>query len=437
MPGVVYLTLHRDPLGFLERAAREYGDILHMQFGPRHDYLISGPDFIESILLASNDMARSTQLSVKRLVGNGILTSRGEVYRRQRKLMQPFFHAQRNEAYAGVILRCATRLSAQWKPGETRDIAVDMRHLALAIVAEALFGSDIKEHLQEICEHMDVVLDMTDSGRNALADMLLNKWLTARLPLPSGRRLKRSIQTLDAIVYGMIDRQKQTSGDQDHLLSGLCAHALAGEGRTQVRDEIMTMLLAGHETTASALTWTWYLLSEHPDVAAKMRSELDRVLGGRLPTFDDLPQLTYTRSVLAESMRLYPPVWLMGRRPVRDFPLGDYVIPTGAHVHVCQYVVHRDPRYFPDPTRFDPTRWTSGAEPPRPKFAYFPFGAGTRKCIGEELAWTEGVLVLAALGQQWRLQLVPGHPVEPQPRITLHPKDGLLMTLERNDATQN
>jgi len=435
VPGLIYLTLHRNPLAFLERMTREYGEIVHMRLGPRHDYLISSPDYIESILQAPNEMARATQLSVKCLLGKGILTSKGELHRRQKNLMLPYFRAQRNEAYVGAILRCAARMSARWKHGETRDIAVDMRHFALAVIAEALFGeSMVEENLAEICAHMDVILGMTSLGNNAVLDILFNMWLTAGLPHPSGRRLRSSIQTLNAIVYRMIDRQRQAPRDQDNLLAGLCAQALDGEGRTQVRDEVMTMLLAGHETTATALTWTWYLLSENPGAAEKMHAELDQVLGGRAPTFKDLGQLTYTRNVFAESMRLYPPVWLMGRRPVRDFPVGDYVIPAGAHVHLCQFLVHRDPRWFPDPNRFEPLRWANGAEPPRPKGAYLPFAAGGRKCIGAELAWTEGVLALAVLGQQWRLRLVPGHPVEPQPRITLQPKHGLRMTVERRDA---
>jgi cytochrome P450 len=437
-PGAAYLTLHRDPLGFFEKLARDYGDICHMQIASRHDYLISSPDYIERILLAPQEMARSTQFSIKCLLRNGVLTSKGETHRRERKLMQPFFVSQRNKHYAGAIARSIVHLSDSWTLGETRDVALDMRRLALAIVAEVLFGRDIETELEQVREHLDVVLRMTDSSRSALLDMLKNAWLAAKLPHPSASRLNASIRELDFIVYRIIDRQRSADGEPVNLLSALwAAHGSDPAAREQVRDEVMTMLLAGHETTASALTWTWYLLSEHPEVEAKMHAEVDSVLGGRHPSFDDLPHLSYTRNILAESMRLYPPVWLMGRRPVHDFPLGGYVIPVGAHVHVCQYVVHRDPRFFPDPHRFDPDRWNSDASQQRPRFSYFPFGAGPRMCIGEDLAWTEGILVLATMGQRWKLRLAPGHPVEPLPRITLHPKHGMLMRLEGRSPARN
>jgi cytochrome P450 len=252
-------------------------------------------------------------------------------------------------------------------------------------------------------------------------------------PLPGMRRFRRARARLDAIVYRMIQEHRQEDRDRGDLLSMLLA-ARYDDGSAmsdqQIRDEVMTILLAGYETMANALTWTWYLLSQNPDVEQRFHSEVDSVLQGRSPVFEDAPKLKYTEMVLSESMRLYPPAWAMGRYALGDFALGPYYLPRGTNIFVSQYVTHRDPRYFPDPERFDPERWTPEAKTARPRFSYFPFGGGARQCIGESFAWMEGVLVLTTLAQRWRLRLLPGHPVERQALITLRPKYGMKMTVE-------
>jgi cytochrome P450 len=238
----------------------------------------------------------------------------------------------------------------------------------------------------------------------------------------------------------MIRERRATGEDRGDLLSMLLlAQDTEGDGTSmsdlQLRDEALTIFLAGHETTANALTWTWYLLSQHPDVEARLHAEIDSSLRGRLPTFDDLPQLPYTRMVLAESMRLYPPAWAIGRRAIKPFEAGGYTIPAGSVILMSQYIMHRDARFFPEPERFDPERWTQAAQAERPKFSYFPFGGGARVCIGEQFAWMEGILLLATLAQHWQMRLVPDHVVDLQPLITLRPKHGMRMTLVRRTAT--
>jgi cytochrome P450 len=260
--------------------------------------------------------------------------------------------------------------------------------------------------------------------------------LLRRLPLPSNRRIQQGRDRLDATVLRLISDRRASGKDQGDLLSMLLlAQDEEGDnsGMTdqQVRDEAMTLFLAGHETTANALTWTWYLLSQHPAVESQLHAELDTVLAGRVPTAEDVPLLRYTRMVLAESMRLYPPAWVIGRRALNDYEIPPYTIPANSLLLMSPYVMHRDPRYFPAASDFDPQRWTPEAQAERPKFSYFPFGGGPRQCIGEAFAWMEGILLIATIAQYWRLRLVPGHPVEPRPLITLRPKYGMRMVLER------
>jgi cytochrome P450 len=259
--------------------------------------------------------------------------------------------------------------------------------------------------------------------------MPFSEWLE-KLPLPSVRRFERARALLDKIIYGIIADRRKSGHDAGDLLSMLLLAQDEGSGMSdkQVRDEALTLFLAGHETTANALTWTWYLLSQNPEVESKFHAEIDRALSGRLPGFDDLPQLKYVEMVFAESMRLYPPAWGIGRRNLEAYQIGEYSIPARSIILMSPFVVHRDPRWFPDPESFDPDRWLPEAAAARPKFSYFPFGGGARVCIGERFAWMEGVLLLATLAQRWRLSLVKGHRVETRALITLRPKYGMQMT---------
>jgi cytochrome P450 len=373
------------------------------------------------------EKGRGLQLA-KRLLGEGLLTSEGDFHRRQRRLAQPAFHRQRIMSYGKVMVECADRIAERWRDGIVFDVAPEMSRLTLSIVGKTLFDADVESEAAEIGEALTETIRIW-----RMSTLPFGEWLE-KLPLPSTRRFKAARARLDATIYGFIEEHRAAGVDRGDLISMLLlARDAEGDGGgmtdEQLRDEAMTIFLAGHETTANALIWTWFLLAQNPDVEACLLGELKRVLSGRNPTVEDLPQLAYTEMVLAESMRLFPPAWIIGRRALQDYDVASYVIPAGSLVLTSQYVMHRDPRYFPNPDRFDPMRWSPEIRATRPKFSYFPFGGGPRLCLGEPFAWMEGVLVLATLAQRWQMELVPGHPVEPHPLITLRPKFGMRMLL--------
>lgn len=424
--------MQRDPLVFLRHVAAEYGDIAHFRLGGFHAFLLSDPSDIEDVLVTHHrrfTKGRALQRA-RRMLGNGLLTSEGEFHRRQRRLAQPAFHRPRVAAYGEVMTRLATRFCERQRAGETIDIAREMNQLTLAVVGRTLFGADVEPQAAEVREALTAALEMFDVSVSPLASLL------ERLPLPRMRRFWAALARLDRIVYGIIETRRREGGDRGDLLSMLLlAHDEEGDGGSmtnqQLRDEAMTLFLAGHETTANALAWTWYLLAQHPTAEARLHAEVDALINDRMPTSEDVPKLTFTRMVLAESMRLYPPAWAIGRRAIEAHPVGGYVVAPGSLVLASQWVVHHDPRHYPDPDRFDPDRWWPEPQALRPRFSYFPFGGGPRVCIGEAFAWMEGILLLATIAQQWRFQLVPGHPVSIQPVITLRPRHGIKMTAVR------
>jgi len=303
-----------------------------------------------------------------------------------------------------------------------------MMRLTLAIVAKTLFSTEVDSEADDIGAALTQVFDLFEVILMPFSEIL------EKLPLPAVRRFKRARKRLDETIYRLISERRADGRDKGDLLSMLLLardeDGQSGMTDEQVRDEALTLFLAGHETTADALTWTWYLLSQNPQAEAAFHGELDRVLSGRLPSFDDLQQLRYTEGVFAEALRLYPPAWGIGRRALEDYPVGDFVVPARSVVLMSPYAVHRDPRWFANPLDFRPERWLT-EDATRPKFGYFPFGGGARVCIGERFAWMEGVLILAALGQRWRLRLEPGHRVETHARITLRPKHGMRMIAEK------
>jgi cytochrome P450 len=426
------LAFRRDPLKFLTRLAREHGDIVPFRLGPQHVLLLNHPDLVKDALVTRADYfhkGRALQRA-KRLLGEGLLTSEGEHHRRQRRLAQPAFHRKRIESYGAVMVDYAARDSDLWHDGETLDVAHEMMRLTLAIVGKTLFDADVESDTDQIGVALTQLLE--------LFQMLLLPYseYLERLPLPANRRFTRARASLDAVIYRIINERRASGADRGDLLSMLLL-AQDEEGASgsmtdeQLRDEALTIFLAGHETTANALAWTWHLLAQNPDAEAKLHAELDAVLsGGRLPTVADLPQLRYTEMVVAESMRLYPPAWVIGRLAIKDYAVGDHVAAEGALVLISQYVLHRDPRFFPDPLRFDPERWTPEAKEARPPYAYFPFGGGARRCIGEGFAWMEATLIIATIARRWRMRPVPVHAVVPHPRITLRAKHGIRMTME-------
>jgi len=421
----------RDMLAFITKLARSYGDVVTYRIGGETIFLVSDPHHIKEILVTQNrNFTKSRGLErTKRLLGNGLLTSEGAMHLRQRRLMQPAFHRERIVGYGQTMAAYADRTRQQWRDGETLDVAQEMMRLTLSIAGKTLFDVDIEKQAAEVGRAMNDVMESFWTTMLPLVDFL------ERMPIPKLRRAKAGRARLDKIIYGMIAERRASGRDHGDLLSMLLNAQDEDDGGVmtdkQVRDEAMTILLAGHETTANALTWTWYLISQSPEVETRLHEEIDGVLQGRLPGVADLPGLAFTEKVVTEAMRLYPPAWIVGRRAIAEFAIGEYVAPPRTIMIMSPYILHHDARYYADPDRFHPDRWTAEFKATLPQFAYFPFGGGPRRCIGESFAWMELVLVVATIAQQWTLDLVPGHPVEPQPVVTLRTKHGMKMTLSR------
>lgn len=419
-----------NPILLFQHLAREYGDIAHYKIGWHHIVFLNHPDYIREVLVVQNDnfiKERTVQRS-KMLLGKGMITAEGAEHRAQRQVAQPAFHRQRVPEYASAMVREAVRVREGWRDGEEREIAVDMMHLTLNVVADTLFATDLREEVNELASAINRIMGLY----NFLVMLPAAEWLVHVRP-PGLAAFVRARKRIDAVVYRMIaaHRQRGTGGGSllDMMLAASPDQSAASE--RSLRDQVITIFLAGYETVANALSWTWYLLSQNPECEQRIHEEIDRELQGRLPGFDDLPRLRYVEMVMAESMRLYPPAWAMGRYARADFALGEFFLPAKTTVLMSQFVTHRDERFFPSPLRFDPERFSPEAKARRTKLTYFPFGAGVRQCIGESFAWMESMLLLTTLAQRWKLRLVPGHPVEPEPLITLRPKYGLKMVVKR------
>jgi cytochrome P450 len=415
-----------NPIVLFQHLAETYGDIAHYKIGHHHIVFLNHPEYIREVLVVQNDnfiKERTVQRS-KMLLGEGMITSEAAEHRAQRQTAQPAFHRQRIVEYAGTIIEEASHTRDLWRAGEQRDIAADMMHLTLNVVARTLFATDLRQEVYELAAAINRIMGLY----NFLVMLPAAEWLVHLRP-PGLAAFVRARNRIDAVVYRMIDAHRKAGHDHGSLLDLMLAASPADdeESRRSLRDQVITIFLAGYETVANALSWTWYLLSKNPDCEVRLHDEIESVLQGRLPTFEDVACLRYTEQVLAESLRLYPPAWAMGRYARNDFALGDFFLPARTTVLISQFVTHRDPRYFPDPLRFDPERFSAEGKAGRTKFTYFPFGAGARQCIGESFAWMEGALILATLAQKWKLRLIPSHPVEPQPLITLRPKYGMLM----------
>ncbi len=427
LPGSTIIAMQRDPLAFFSRVAREHGDVSHFTLLGQHYYVVNEPELIREVLVVKNSSfmkGRGLQRA-KTFLGEGMLTSEGEFHRRQRRLSTPAFHRERIMGYGRTMVDYATRMSDRWRAGETIDARSEMARLTLAIAAKTLFDADVEGEADEIGVALSRLLSRFDI--TYLAFDFLNK-----LPFPSTIRFNRARTRLDETMYRIIDERRRSGEDRGDLMSMLLLAqddegGGGGMSDTQVRDEAMTLMLAGHETTANAMTWTWHLLSKHPEVEAKLYEEI----GDRVPRPEDVPNLRYTEMIFAESMRLYPPAWVIGRMALQDVEIGGYTIPKKSIVIVSPYLMHHNARYYPSPEVFDPTRFTPEAKASRPKFAYFPFGGGPRVCIGEGFAWMEGVLLIATIAQKWRLRSLSDKPVPTQPVITLRPRNAVPMKLEK------
>jgi cytochrome P450 len=421
-----------DTITYLTKCAREYGDIVFFRFLGVPACFVNGPEHIESVLVTqnSNFVKSKDYRAMRRVLGNGLLLSEGEFWRRQRKLIQPAFHQGRIAAYAEVMIAHTQRMLASWSDGQSLDMHEAMMRLTLGIVAKTLFDADVSHEAEDVDAALTVL--MGKFLRQAGMALLLPAWV----PLPTSQLLKRAVGRLDKVIYSIIEQRRASGQMSGDLLSVfLQAHDDEGVGMTdrQLHDEIMTLFLAGHETTANVLSWTWYLLGQNPQVEEKLTEELSRVLSGRVPTPADLPRLAYTDTVLREAMRLYPPVWVIGRRALAPFRLGEYELPADTNVLISQLIMHKDARYFADPQRFDPDRWSANNPQAAslPRFAYFPFGGGPRVCIGAGFAMMEALLLLATIAQQFRIEVSPELKVKVQPTVTLRPKHGIPATLKR------
>jgi cytochrome P450 len=417
-----------DPIAHFTHLAKEYGDIAHYRLGRRHIVFVNHPEYLREIFVvqAGNFVKERTQQRAKLLLGEGMITADGAMHKQQRQAAAPAFHRQKMAAHADEIVRRAAALREAWSSGEKHDVHREMMTLSLGILGATLLGTDLGDAVHELNSAMADIMDVY----NAIV-LLPGIRLLLQIPFTPLRKFVHARAKLHKAVERLIAEHRRDGGREGDLLTLLLeAQREQGWSDEFLRDQVMTVTLAGFETTAIGLTWTWYLLSQNPEAERRMHEEIDSVLGGRLPGYDDLPRLRYTEMVMAEALRLYPPAWAMGRLAVQDFALGEYRLPKGTTVLASQYVLHRDARFFPDPLRFDPERHTPEAKAARMRGAYCPFGMGARQCIGEAFAWMEGVLVLATLAQRWKLRHDERHAVVAEPLFTLRPKGGMPMRVE-------
>jgi len=414
------------------RATLEKGPVCYTRLLGKRIYFVNDADYVKRILLDNVDnypKSVTYRNNLRPFLGDGLLISEGEFWKRQRRLAQPAFHLRRLKALAGAMAEASSAMTADWEHGRVIDVMAAMNAVTMDIVARTLFGADVSGDIAEVAEAMAVLQEET--GRVGPAAFFeLPEFLVRR----RGRRFHEAVATLDRIVLRIVAERRKSAEPRDDLLSMLleARDEATGQGMTdrQLRDELVTLFLAGHETTAIALTWTFHLLAQTPRAEATLHKEVDEVLGERAaPAFDDLEKIPYARMVAEEAMRLYPPAYVFSRRAAADDRLGPYRIPKGAHIVISPYAIHRRPDYWPEPDAFWPERFAPGARADRPKLAYLPFGGGPRVCIGNAFAMMEHAIVLATVVHRWQLEAIPGREVRTEPRITLRPKGGLPMRL--------
>jgi cytochrome P450 len=431
------------PLQLFTRAHAEHGDFVRLRMGPTISLLsLAGPELVKHVLVDHADRYGKPPALMKDLyplLGNGLFTSDGDFWKRQRRLMQPAFHKERLAALTSTLVDATQQMLARWgarpSASEPLDVASEMMRITLGIVGRALFSTDVSGTTDRVGQALTLAISETNRR-------LLSLGLRAPdfLPTARNRAFRHAVSTLDAMVLDVISRRRSGQTQGDDLLATLMAAQDADTGErmsdTQLRDEAMTLFLAGHETTAAGLSWMWHLLAQHPEVEARARAEVDTVLGGRAPTAEDIPRLRYVTWLFEEALRLYPPAWVIGRQPVKEDELAGVHIPASARVIIVisVYALHRNPRLWPEPERFDPERFSPERSASRPRLAYIPFGAGQRLCIGNQLALMEATVITALVLQRFRLRSLPGHTVEPEPLVTIRPKGGLPMLLEPRPA---
>jgi cytochrome P450 len=427
--GLAFQVL-RDPLETLRRLAREYGDIVCVPIVNQHRIFLNHPDYIEQVCIVQQAKFHKSKLTkdvTQRLLGQGLLISEGDFWRRQRRLAQPAFHRSRINEYGATMVERAEVRMKQWRDGDVRDITQEMMAMTLDIAVRTLFGSTLQAEAEQVGDSLGYL--MRYSLRKARSPIKIpENW-----PTPANRRATRETQFLDSLVYGIIkERQAEGNTNHHHDLLAMLMSAMDEDGTQmtprQLRDESMTLFLAGHETTALTLSWACYMLSENPAAEARLHEELQGILADRAPELADFERLPYLRAVVNETLRLYPAAYIVARTSVAPCTIAGYDFPADTTMIMAQWVMHRDPRYFDDPEVFRPERWLNGLENRLPAGAYFPFGDGPRRCIGQGFALLESALVLATIAQKYRFKLVPGHPVIPDPLVTLRAKHGIRMT---------
>lgn len=422
----------RDRLGTLTRWRDEYGDVVAARFGPRPVMLVYHPDAIEQVLVDQNRkfIKHYRVRNLTRTLGNGLLSSSGDFWRGQRKLAQPAFHRDRIASYASAMVDSTVRMLDAWRPGQVRDVQDDLMRLTLEIVAKTLFDADIADDAGGASAAMEVLMNNFVARGGSLIP--IPRWV----PTPLNIKFELAARRLDRIILGLIAERRRTGADHGDLLSMLMQAQDEESGRrmsdAQLRDEAMTLFMAGHETTANTLAWAFYLLARHPDVEAALRAELLDVLGDRPPTLADLPRLRYTGMVVSETLRLYPTVWTLGREAIEPAEVGGYPVPVGTTLMMPQWAVHRDPRWFDDPETFRPERWSEANRESIHRYAYFPFGGGPRICIGNNFALMEASLLLASIAGRYRLELAPDADVVLLPTITLRPARGVKVVVRES-----
>jgi cytochrome P450 len=431
----------RDPLKTLTTLSQTYGYISYFKFGKLNIYFLNHPNYIEDVLVTNHKnfiKSRGLQIS-KRLLGSGLLTSEGDYHDKQRRLIQPTFYPKRIKSYTEVMIKKTLNLCDNWKEGSVVDIHQEMTRLTLEIISKAVLGYDIKPGDDEIGDSLLTCMKYFNRLLMPFGELI------EKIPiLPINKGFQKAKKNLDSIVFRMINEHKMKLEKNDEKDNDLLFTLLKSQydstdiGKMtdqQLRDEIMTIFLAGHETTANALTWTFYLLSEHPAIDARLQKEIYSIFDNKtnIVSFDDIEKLEYTTKVLTESMRLYPPSWALGRQAINDCKIGKYIIPSGSIILMSQYVMHRNPLYFPEPNTFYPDRWTDEFKKNLPRFSYFPFGGGIRSCVGEPFAWMEAILITAIINRLWKMNSIPSNKVVLKPLATLRPKYGMRMKITIRD----
>lgn len=430
-------ALKKDPIGFFVKSVQEFGDLVRFNLGPWCAHLVSNPEHVKYVLQDNNRNYDRQTLGHKRIravLGNGLVNSDGAFWLRQRRIAQPAFHRQRIAAFASLVVKDTVDMLADWEnyaeTGQVVDIGEEMLTITLRIVAQALLDTDVNESGANVISEAVIVAMRHINYRitNPLS-------LPESIPTPGNLRFHKAVAALDKIVYGMILERRKTNIEKKDFLSMLISACDEETGEKmndeQLRDEVMTMFLAGHETTAGTLTWVWYLLSKHPVVTRQVRLELEEVLEGRLATFEDLPKLKYTNKVLKEVLRIYPSVWTFLRSAIADDEIGGYHIPAKSIMILSPYITHRDTRFWENPEEFDPERFTPERFSQLPRFAYFPFGGGPHLCIGNDFAIMEALLIIVTVLQKYQLDLLPGPLVEIEPLITIRPRQALAMQIKK------